>query len=103
MPQPLGGPGGRFTPVKPGDRVQVNDLLLVLDAMRMEIKINTQSAGIDKSIEVSPNDAVKPDQVPSTWNRRADSARFDSRSTELFPNLRCRKSFSRRVHQEICR
>ena len=42
--------------VKPGDRVQVNDLLLVLDAMKMEI--NTQSASIVKSIEVSPNDAV---------------------------------------------
>lgn len=49
--------------VKPGDRVQVNDLLLVLDAMKMEIKINAQSAGVVKSIEVVPNDAVKPDQV----------------------------------------
>ena len=48
--------------VKPGDRVQVNDLLLVLDAVKMEI--NTQPAGIIRSIEVSPNDAVKPDQVP---------------------------------------
>jgi biotin carboxyl carrier protein len=48
--------------VKPGDRVQVNDLLLLLDAIKTEIKINAQSAGIVKSIEV-PNDAVKPDQV----------------------------------------
>jgi biotin carboxyl carrier protein len=48
--------------VKPGDRVQVNDLLL-LDAVKMEIKINAQSAGMVKSIEVAPNDAVKPDPV----------------------------------------
>ena len=47
--------------VKPGDGVQVNDLLLVLDAMKMEIKINAQSAGVVKSIEVVPNDAAKPD------------------------------------------
>jgi biotin carboxyl carrier protein len=50
-------------PAKPGDRVQVNDLLLVLDARKMEIETNTQSAGIVKAIEVSPNDAVRPDQV----------------------------------------
>ena len=49
--------------VKPGDRVQVDDVLLVLDAMKMEIKIKSQSAGIVKSVEVAPNDAVKPEQV----------------------------------------
>jgi methylmalonyl-CoA carboxyltransferase small subunit len=49
--------------VKPGDSVQVNDLLLVLDAMKMEIKINAQSAGTVKSVEVASNDAVKPDQI----------------------------------------
>ena len=48
---------------KPGEHVEVNDLLLVLDAMKMEIKINAQSSGIIKSIEVAPNDAVKPDQI----------------------------------------
>ena len=59
---PLAGVAVRLH-VKPGDRVQVNDLLLVLDAMKMEIKINAQSAGTIKSIEVAPNDAVKPDQI----------------------------------------
>jgi methylmalonyl-CoA carboxyltransferase small subunit len=49
--------------VKPGDHVQLNDLLLVLDAMKMEIKINAQSPGTVKSVEVAPNDAVKPEQV----------------------------------------
>lgn len=49
--------------VEPGQHVQANDLLLVLDAMKMEIKINAQSAGTIKSIEVAPEDAVKPDQI----------------------------------------
>ena len=49
--------------VKPGDSVQVNDLLLVLDAMKMEIKINAQCVGIIKSIEVAPTEAVRPGQV----------------------------------------
>lgn len=49
--------------VKPGDSVRANDLLLALDAMKMEIKINAQSAGIIKSIEVAPTEAVLPSQV----------------------------------------
>jgi methylmalonyl-CoA carboxyltransferase small subunit len=49
--------------VKPGDSVRANELLLVLDAMKMEIKINAQSAGTVESIEVAANDAVKPDQI----------------------------------------
>ena len=49
--------------VKPGDRVPVDDLLLVLDAMRMETKINARLAGNGKSIEVALKHAVKPDQV----------------------------------------
>lgn len=49
--------------VKPGDSVRVNDLLLVLDAMKMEIKINAQSGGIITSIEVAPTEAVRPGQV----------------------------------------
>ncbi|HEX8799017.1 MAG TPA: biotin/lipoyl-containing protein [Terriglobales bacterium] len=49
--------------VKPGDSVQVDDLLLVLDAMKMEIKVNAQCVGIIKSIEVAPTEAVRPGQV----------------------------------------
>ena len=49
--------------VKPGESEQVNDLPVVLDAMKMEIKINAQSAGVVKSIEVAPNNPVKPDQM----------------------------------------
>jgi methylmalonyl-CoA carboxyltransferase small subunit len=49
--------------VKPGDQVQSNALLLVLDAMKMEIKINAQTSGTVKSVEVAPNEAVKPEQI----------------------------------------
>jgi biotin carboxyl carrier protein len=49
--------------VKPGDRAHLNDLLLVLDAMKMEIKINAQTSGTVKSVEVAPTDAVKPEQI----------------------------------------
>ena len=35
VPQPVGGRGVRLH-VKPGDRVQVTDLLLILDAVEME-------------------------------------------------------------------
>jgi len=59
---PLAGVVARLY-VKPGDHVHVNDLLLVLDAMKMEIKINAQLAGVVKSIEAAPNDAVKPEQL----------------------------------------
>jgi biotin carboxyl carrier protein len=47
----------------PGQQVQNNELLLVLDAMKMEIKITAQSAGTIKSIEVAPGDAVRPGQI----------------------------------------
>jgi methylmalonyl-CoA carboxyltransferase small subunit len=47
----------------PGQQVQNNELLMVLDAMKMEIKIAAQSAGTIKAIEVAPGDAVKPGQV----------------------------------------
>jgi biotin carboxyl carrier protein len=48
---------------EPGQKVRPNDLLLIIDAMKMEIKIVAQSAGTIKSIEVEPRDAVRPGQV----------------------------------------
>lgn len=59
---PLGGVVARLH-VTPGLQVQTNDLLLVLDAMKMEIKIAAQSAGTIRSIEVAPGDAVKQEQI----------------------------------------
>lgn len=46
-----------------GQQVENAELLLVLDAMKMEIKITAQSAGTIKSIAVAPGDAVKPGQI----------------------------------------
>lgn len=59
---PLAGVVARLQ-VSPGQHVQPNELLLVLDAMKMEIKIAAPSAGTIKSIEVDPGDAVKPNQI----------------------------------------
>ncbi len=49
--------------VQPGQKVQANELLLVLEAMKMEIKIAALAAGTVKSIEVAPADAVRPNQI----------------------------------------
>jgi methylmalonyl-CoA carboxyltransferase small subunit len=59
---PLAGVVARLQ-VTSGQHVQPNELLLVLDAMKMEIKIAAPSAGTIKSIEVDPGDAVKPNQI----------------------------------------
>ncbi len=47
----------------PGQRVEADELLLVLEAMKMEIKITALAAGTVKSIEVKPGDAVRPNQI----------------------------------------
>ncbi len=49
--------------VRPGQHIEQNQLLLVLEAMKMEIKIPAPSAGTVKSIEAAPGDAVKPNQI----------------------------------------
>ena len=59
---PLAGVVARVH-MDPGQHVQTNELLLVLDAMKMEIKITAQSSGTIKSITVAPGDAVKPGQI----------------------------------------
>jgi methylmalonyl-CoA carboxyltransferase small subunit len=59
---PLAGVVARLH-ANPGEQVQTNDLLLVLDAMKMEIKITAQSFGTIKSIPVAIGDAVKPNQI----------------------------------------
>jgi methylmalonyl-CoA carboxyltransferase small subunit len=59
---PLAGVVARLH-ASPGQSVQTNQLLLVLDAMKMEIKITAQAAGTIKSIAVAPGEAVKPNQI----------------------------------------
>jgi methylmalonyl-CoA carboxyltransferase small subunit len=59
---PLAGVVARIQ-ANPGDRVQKDQVLLVLEAMKMEIKIAAPSDGTLKSIEVALAAAVKPRQV----------------------------------------
>ena len=59
---PLAGVVSRVQ-VSAGQHVEANELLLVLEAMKMEIKIAAESANTVKSVEVAPGDAVRPNQV----------------------------------------
>ncbi len=46
-----------------GQQIQENDLLMVLEAMKMETNITAPVAGKVKTITVNPGDAVAKDQV----------------------------------------
>jgi len=48
---------------EPGQEVKADDLLMVLEAMKMETNINAPVAGKVKSVDVAPGQAVKLDQV----------------------------------------
>jgi biotin carboxyl carrier protein len=49
--------------VAPGDTVSVNQVLLVMEAMKMETNVASPLAGKVKTIRVSPGEAVKAGQV----------------------------------------
>jgi methylmalonyl-CoA carboxyltransferase small subunit len=49
--------------VAPGDYVEVNQVLLVMEAMKMETNVATPLAGKVKTVRVSPGEAVKAGQV----------------------------------------
>jgi len=49
--------------VKPGDRVAENDVLVVLEAMKMESNIASPAAGAVKTVHVSPGDSVTQGQA----------------------------------------
>ena len=49
--------------VAPGDRVELNQVLLVMEAMKMETNVATPLAGKVKTVRVSPGEAVKAGQV----------------------------------------
>jgi methylmalonyl-CoA carboxyltransferase 1.3S subunit len=59
---PLAGVVARVA-VRPGQHVQANELLLVLEAMKMEIKITAESAATVKSVAVESGAAVRPNQI----------------------------------------
>ena len=49
--------------VQVGQKLQVDDLLVVLEAMKMETNITAHTAGTVKKIMTSPGEAVKNGQV----------------------------------------
>ena len=49
--------------IQPGQKLQANDLMMVLEAMKMETNVTAPGAGTVKAIKVQPQDAVKVNQV----------------------------------------
>jgi biotin carboxyl carrier protein len=49
--------------VAEGDQVQKGDLLLLLEAMKMEIRIQAPRAASIKSLSLKAGDAVEKDQI----------------------------------------
>ena len=46
-----------------GQQLQAGDVLLVLEAMKMETNVTAPSGGVVKAIKVQPQDSVKVNQV----------------------------------------
>ena len=67
-----GGHQGAFRPpmpatvvriaIKPGDHVQTGDVLVALEAMKMELPIRAPRDGVVKAINCKEGDLVQPDQ-----------------------------------------
>ncbi len=49
--------------VQPGQQIQPNDLLLVLEAMKMETNVTSPVAGKVKTVTVAQSDGVQLNQV----------------------------------------
>jgi methylmalonyl-CoA carboxyltransferase small subunit len=49
--------------VQPGAQLQVDDLMVVLEAMKMETNVTAPTAGKVKSVKVVPGEAVKINQI----------------------------------------
>jgi methylmalonyl-CoA carboxyltransferase small subunit len=49
--------------VVPGQSIQANDLMLVLEAMKMETNVTAPVAGKVKTVKVGPGDSVKVNQI----------------------------------------
>ena len=52
--------------VKPGQSVKQADLLLIVEAMKMESQVNAPIAGVVKTLYVKEGDDVKPDETLMT-------------------------------------
>lgn len=53
--------------VKPGDSVAENDVVIILEAMKMKTNISTPFAGIVKEIHVNINDTIETGQLLLTF------------------------------------
>jgi methylmalonyl-CoA carboxyltransferase small subunit len=49
--------------IQPGQQLQANDLMMVLEAMKMETNVTAPTPGTVKTIKVQPQDSVKVNQV----------------------------------------
>jgi methylmalonyl-CoA carboxyltransferase small subunit len=49
--------------IEPGQEVMANDLIMVLEAMKMEANVTAPCTGKVKSVSVAPGDSVKVNQV----------------------------------------
>jgi methylmalonyl-CoA carboxyltransferase small subunit len=49
--------------VVPGQQIQANELIMVLEAMKMEANVTAPGAGKVKNVRVAPGDSVKVNQV----------------------------------------
>ena len=49
--------------VSPGQSVQINDSLLVIEAMKMETNVTSPVAGKVRNVKVAQGDAVKANQI----------------------------------------
>jgi len=49
--------------VQAGDELQLDDLIVVLEAMKMETRIGAPVSGRLKSVKVAPGDAVRLNQI----------------------------------------
>ena len=48
---------------QPGQKLQVGDVLLVLEAMKMETQVTAHVAGTVEAVKVKPGDAVQSGQI----------------------------------------
>ncbi len=51
------------TNVAPGQKIVENDLIMVIEAMKMETNVTAQCSGTVKSVKVAPGEPVKAQQV----------------------------------------
>lgn len=49
-----------------GDRVEEDDVVIVMEAMKMEIPVVAPTGGVVKEIKVAPGQAVEAEQVLAT-------------------------------------